>query len=505
VLLLALLAPLLLTDVPPLLDYPNHLARAHVIANVDSDPALARFYRVEWQLIPNLAFDLIVVPLTGVMSLYAAGRFAVALAILLPVLGTIALHTTVFRRRSWWPLATALVGYNGLLLGGFVSFLIGTGLALLAAAVWIGLEHRHVGRALVSCIFVSVLFASHLLGLALFLGIVTVWELAHAISNPERARIFSLLPSLITAVFLYANSPAVQDPNMAAPLLESMSYALRAPEYKLRAIIGPFLLYQPWLDILALLLFVGTLSVARFTQQLAHSRALGAFGCAMAIFLPLAPDTVADTGWIDRRLALWAVLMLFAATDLRLKTRSVGQLLAASWAALFTARLALLGAAWMQHNNDLTELRAAIAPVPAGARVMAVRPDRYVTRERHPNRWLYIFEDATLHWPALLVIERSAYWPGLFSARGKQPIVLNRELRYFEAMQQQPPRFGSLEEAGRRDHKEAAFLEHWERKVDYVLLLQADNVPTAASPRTGTLEPVVITPAAALYRVRRMQ
>ena len=54
----ALTAPLLLTDLPPLGDYLNHLARMYVITQGNTDPVLARMYEVQWGVVPNLAMDL---------------------------------------------------------------------------------------------------------------------------------------------------------------------------------------------------------------------------------------------------------------------------------------------------------------------------------------------------------------------------------------------------------------------------------------------------------------
>ncbi len=42
------LYPVLSVAVPPLVDYPNHLARMHILANWASDPALQRNYVVDW-------------------------------------------------------------------------------------------------------------------------------------------------------------------------------------------------------------------------------------------------------------------------------------------------------------------------------------------------------------------------------------------------------------------------------------------------------------------------
>ena len=61
VVLLAMTAiPVLLHPLPPLSDYVNHLARMHVIAAINSDPDLSRYYEVDWQVIPTLMMDLVV-------------------------------------------------------------------------------------------------------------------------------------------------------------------------------------------------------------------------------------------------------------------------------------------------------------------------------------------------------------------------------------------------------------------------------------------------------------
>src|SRR5262245_9555343 len=45
--------PVVLFPWPPLADYINHLARVYVISAIGSDPDLARFYEINWQVIPN--------------------------------------------------------------------------------------------------------------------------------------------------------------------------------------------------------------------------------------------------------------------------------------------------------------------------------------------------------------------------------------------------------------------------------------------------------------------
>ncbi len=73
-----LVLPLLATGIPPLVDYPNHLARFAVLTAAGADPALDRLFTVHWAFYPNLATDLLVPPLARLMPLEAAGRVMVA-------------------------------------------------------------------------------------------------------------------------------------------------------------------------------------------------------------------------------------------------------------------------------------------------------------------------------------------------------------------------------------------------------------------------------------------
>src|SRR5690242_20067869 len=82
-----ILLPLFYTVVPPLEDYPNHLARMQALAGIPGNEALSRFYEVAWAPIPNLIMDLIVPPLVPALGVYAAGRVFVGLTLLLMLLG----------------------------------------------------------------------------------------------------------------------------------------------------------------------------------------------------------------------------------------------------------------------------------------------------------------------------------------------------------------------------------------------------------------------------------
>jgi hypothetical protein len=62
------LSPLLFVSVPPLVDYPDHLARMWILVYGSEN------YVANWHLLPTLAMDLVVPPLAQILPVEAAGK-----------------------------------------------------------------------------------------------------------------------------------------------------------------------------------------------------------------------------------------------------------------------------------------------------------------------------------------------------------------------------------------------------------------------------------------------
>ena len=107
-----LLLPVRLVEVPPLTDYPNHLARCYVLAYGGADPILHRKFTEHWRIVPNLAIDLLLPSLMHLFPIFAAGRVIVVLSLLLPITGAVALSYSYFRRRSFWQIAVGFIAFN---------------------------------------------------------------------------------------------------------------------------------------------------------------------------------------------------------------------------------------------------------------------------------------------------------------------------------------------------------------------------------------------------------
>jgi len=129
--------PVFSTVLPPLVDYPNHLARMYLLAKGGD-----AFYSVHWAALPNLAEDLIVPPLARVLPLDLAGKLFLVMIFALMAGGTMWLNRVATAGWRLWPLLAFLFLYNRILLWGFVNYLFGVGVALGGTALWLGLERR---------------------------------------------------------------------------------------------------------------------------------------------------------------------------------------------------------------------------------------------------------------------------------------------------------------------------------------------------------------------------
>ena len=209
--------PIWTHPLPPLSDYVNHLARMHVIATLAKNPQLARFYEIDWQVIPNLTMDLIVPMLARVMNVYLAGQVFIVGMFALIISGCLALNRVLIGRWSVFPLFAIPLLYNYVFLVGLMNYIFGIGISLWALAGWVALRERAwPARFALSTACVLALFFCHLSALGIYGVGVLSFEICAAVAAAARtmaARIVDFvasgLPFLAAAPLLMA-SPTMQ-------------------------------------------------------------------------------------------------------------------------------------------------------------------------------------------------------------------------------------------------------------------------------------------------------
>jgi len=486
---LTLLAPLTLVDVPPLLDYPNHLARAVVLASAGTDPILSSMYRPHWAIIPDLGIDLVLPPLLHVLPIHWAGRIVVGLTLLLPVVGAVAYSRSNCGVWSAWPLASALVAYNATFLLGFLNFVAGIGMALLFGAAWIAWRDRYPKLvAIIANVGTIALFFCHLMGLLFFCVLIAGYELQRLWTARRKpvvvcGRLAIMVPLIATPFALFLASPLA---------LLSNGIEWTSAVDKLRQLVLPFANYVLPIDIAAAGMVAGFLLVCCITRRCRITPASGVAIAVTTIGFIVAPWAFKGTYFLDTRFVILLGFLLFAAIQPVRLTPWVSTLATGLLAALFAIRMGIVGCAWHDHQPDITDMRAVIASGPPGARVMvaAVTPataPEYWHRVP-PSRMLSTGLELDTHLPALLLIERRAYWPFLFDNPSQQPV---ETLLPYKTLAEHADTV--------TNYRRLANLCGY----DYMLLLDAGGEPDLAHFGADRLALITQRDIAALFRVRR--
>ena len=422
--LVLLALPIFSVTVPPLDDYPNHLARMHILADYAHSPALQANYVVAWKLAPYLGMDLVIPQLMHFMSVYMAGKVFLFLCLVLFVAGTAAIHFALFGRFSPWPAASALFGYSYVFSLGFANYLFGVGVWLLAFAGWIVLSRGPVLRRIIlgSLLSLAVFFSHYFafLGYGLCVG---AYELGVWYYSRERSFQALLRRALAAGCpFLLPLAIAIAVPKGQETASITQYGALSE---KLGVLLSPAAFPGARLDMVillfALVVFAGGLLLGRLRvppPMRAPLLLLGIVSVAM-------PNLVTGIWGMDYRFPVVFVYLLIAgSTWLSLPPRVAVPLICAMLV-LLTANVGSIVRAWRPIGAQFDEFRAALPVIPSGARVVAFREDSGINPAlRHGPVGQYF------HLPALAVIERDVYLPFLF----KHPMMPVESAPQFKAV-----------------------------------------------------------------------
>lgn len=484
--LVAVAAPGLLVRMPPLLDYPNHYVRIWLLAGGINSAPLSNIYATDWNAAwTNVGIDLVarfVGPIIGARTL---APLLLAAALALPPLGAIMLHRRVFGGWRAWQVGIPIVAFATTLLAGFLNYHIGIGLALLAASLDPWMERR--------CTPVQILIAR--LAIATGLLIVHIFSLGfYAVLlggltlGPQLSRLWSqgeLRRTVLRVIAVGATTavPLVAFAILAPKLPGNGSHLIEwGPttwRYKLDVLGCALGTYDPLIDTLFFAPFVAVAVVAFFRRSLGAHQGLLVSAAGLAVLSMIAPQWAAETAWVDTRLPIMALLTLFAALDPRPASARVTAVMTAALLALVVGRAAWIGHVWDLRQADVRSIDRAIAQVPAGAAVMPLehRPS-YRGKAAAPIGRYFHFGSNVFHLYTLVVSERRAFSPLVFTQPGKQPLRVRPP--YDVLSVPNGGRSPMLSVLGRRHPKWneiAPYLPYWKSRFDYALMLNADLGP----------------------------
>jgi hypothetical protein len=493
------LYPVLSVQVPALCDYLNHLARMHILANIDHSEALSRFYRVHWQAIPYLAMDATFVVLDRIASIYNAGRIFVCISIILPVMSVAMLHFSVHRRLSLVPLTAFLLCYNNLLSWGFLNYLPALCLAVMLFAGWIGsIRWPRWPRVALFCSLATVLYLSHLVAFGAYCLAVGGFELGRAWRigfRPWRTIADDWLVAALQAIPAVAIALSV---NVERPFVGPLPTAFGDLNIRFMALVSPVMFTGGLADMLGAGFGLLVLYVGLRTGRLRFAPAVWPAALAVGVVAACMPHWLFGTFNMDVRLPLMVVMLLIGATSTTERlSRRLGCCVLGGVLLLTAIRSVGIASALATVDGQVAEVRQVISAMPCGMRLLLVDTS---ARTGSLPPW------ATTHVGMLAVIDRDAFVPNLFTGLGT--VRPAPELRAASTPNDSPLSLSELADGLGRSDAPAEDLPNgrggriywwgWDHKFDYVLVLHFDS-SSAAVP--GILQRAATSSVADLYRI----
>ena len=395
----ALLFPIWSVAIPPLLDYPNHLARCFVLAHLH-DPAFSfsKFYRSDWGFYPYLGMDAFVVPLLRLFPVETAGRVFLSVCVLAFPAAAWFFLREVNPGEDLTALWALLAAYNMFFLEGMLNFDLGLAGGFLTLALWLRwLKNPATARWIVALVAFTALYFTHLLAFGL-IGFIFLAYLASA-RRPLREWIWTsalALPGI--AFYLYSSRVG----------LGKQAVVFRGLAEKFAAVGN--LLHSDWqlLDWISLAM-IGVYILAAWWRNSEFrwgGKWLGVGASLFVLFLAL-PWAWGDGSDLDVRALPVLFVVLFATfrAGRRLRWLALIPLL------LFAGRTVTIARQFKVVQPDLQGLARSFDAVPRGALVLPiVEGDQYPTERYFTHFWAYG------------VIRRGWFSPYLFDLPGQTPM-----------------------------------------------------------------------------------
>jgi len=460
-----LLVPLWSVAYPPLVDYPNHLARYFILAHLaNANSGLAQFYRANWGPVPYVSLDLVAVALQHLLPIYTVGRIMLSVCLLGVPLAAYFFLRQVNPANKYVGLWALTIAYGPLFLLGFLNEMWGEAFCFLLLGLWLKyLRNPACGLWLALFGIGTLLYFTHLVGFAMAGLVMVTYGL---MTRQAPRRMLSSLSVFIPGVLVHVRAMA-----RGTGGHYGQQYQLEyAP--KLLRLLDPFRGYTRFCVLLALVGVVISVALALWKNpDLKLNYPWIGVSSVVLVCCLITPQSFHQ---LDRRLLSFLFIFVLCMADVGRRARP----LALIALLVFAGRCVDYSHAFFSQQAGLLRLARAIAVVPPHSRVLTMSApfgrDGYF---RHPD----------LHFSAYGVIERAWFSPILFHTQGLHPLAF-RVSAY--PQQQFWPQTAGID-------------PDWQRvQSDYDYLWVSD-LPRFFRPLSAFAQPVYTNDALTVFRVRR--
>ena len=367
-------------DYPPLIDWPNHLARHSLQCASDPMAGLGRYYVYDFVWVPNLTSELVHALPFACASLLTTQKVLFQFATTGLLAAALILHFAVWRHWSVWPLLAAFGTHHMALGYGFENYVLALPPLLLSIAAWFLLRERGAVTRLLPLVPVAGgLYLLHLYAFMFFFGVIGLLELQKW-WVARRLGTFLLVAGLMAAM---AAGPVL---HLVLSATRSAGIDVAKTEFgtvlsRLRVVLSPFTaLGVPYLDAgilraaaLQLLGLCAVWGVLRFIgRPVRLKRGTLLAVCGMALVTVAMPPTLGAVHLSDIRFPVAFLCLALAVTDVRL-TQGQGTVLALSVVAACAWRASWLEPRWAAHDREVRELLSLNAALSEQDRILVAR------------------------------------------------------------------------------------------------------------------------------------
>jgi hypothetical protein len=442
------LIPIWTVHTPPLVDYPNHMARMHILVNAHQSATLQQYYEVRWAILPNLAMDIVIPSLTTVVPLEVAGKLFLSLIFVLLSIGVLALHRALHGRYSAWPVLSAFFLYNNVFRLGFLNYLFGVGLAFLVLAAWVVCRHRSWKVVIpVFSVLSALIFFSHLFALGFYGLSMLAYEFGqYRLERKHRLPLSQMtwpkaVAQLILPLMLFALSPtfhAKPDERTPTTLAEKPTWQWRSTygllwssglivygdfSRRVDAFKGTLRTFNPPLDRITFLVLASIIIMGLVTKRLKLKPSMY-WPLAVVAGATLAmPAEMATANFVDIRLPSPFILLAIASSNMAFRGKVWTIIVAGTLSIVFIIRIGYITEQWQLADRKYDEYLAAFDRLPEGATLFpaVVYPS--------PGHFPGAVPD--FHVASWAVLKKSAFVSNIFAFPTQQPLALREPYRDF--------------------------------------------------------------------------
>jgi hypothetical protein len=368
--LLLVSLPFWVSNIPPLMDLPGHMARYHIMRELPGSPELQRYYDFDWHIMGNLGVDLIVYGVKDILDVERATWAVTLLTALLTAIAIPVLSRTVHGSIQPTSVMALPFVYAHFFHWGFLNYALSVALALLALAAWIKTsEHHSLWRSLLFAVASCVIWLCHSMGWGLFAVSAGMFEL-HRAGKGHGLRSLKIITETALRVWPAAVPLVLMLIWRSSPVTAGTVWEENAVSFKLRGIITVLRDQNMALDVGTVLVLVFALFWMLREKYATAAASLLWPAIGVGLTYVAMPAVVMTSAFADKRIAHVFFMLLILSIRWEKQTALHKQVMAGVCTLLFCIRMGITTFAWHDADTHTDKNLQALSSIPSGSPVL---------------------------------------------------------------------------------------------------------------------------------------